>query len=122
MRSVITPGETYHSRSGGYGPPDSRSLPASSRVGRLLGRLALVDRAGRDFEQRLADRVPLVLDQADVPVVDHRHQRDGPAVDDDFSLERACRRERHRLERQVDLQSPVDQDGEKAGFMLGRGR
>ena len=54
--------------------------------GGLVGRLAGVDRAGRDLEQRPVDRVPTVADEADMVGVHHRDQGDGPAMQDDLAL------------------------------------
>ena len=57
IRSVMTPGDTYQSRSRRMRAGAIAGLLLELALGRLLGRLAVVDRAGGDFEQRLADRI-----------------------------------------------------------------
>ncbi len=105
MRSVITPGETYHSR-------DSSNM--RGHVSGLFLKLALrgairiftgVDRAGRHFDERLTERVPLVFDETNMVGVDHRHQRDRAAMDHDFPVGETAVGKPNRLQRQVNFQT-----------------
>ena len=114
----MTPGLTYQSRTRVIRPGPESGLLGKLARGGLVGRLARVDRARGDLEQGLADRVAIVLDQADPGRIDQGNQGDRAPVNDHLALGGGSVGQLDGLEGQVDLRALIDD----ASRRRGRGR